>query len=52
MLNKTDKAYRLLQLPTGQVEMKTEDDAIIRAEAYGNGIDMWLRNQGDKIEIL
>lgn len=40
------------RLPTAQVEKQTEDGAIIRAEAYGEGIDMWLRSQGEKVEML
>ncbi len=40
------------RLPTAQVETHAEDGAIIKAEAYGDGIYMWLRSQGDKIEIL
>ena len=40
------------RLPTARIEKQTDDSAIIRAEAYGNGIDMWLTNQGDRVEIL
>ena len=40
------------RLPTAQVETQTEDGAVIRAEAYGDGIDMWLRSQGERVEIL
>ena len=40
------------RLPTAQVETQTGDGAIIRAEAYGDGIDMWLRSQGERVEIL
>ncbi len=40
------------RLPTATVEGHTEDGAIIRAEAYGNGIDIWLNSQGDKVRIL
>jgi len=40
------------RLPTAQVEREVDGGSIIRAEAYGSGIDMWLRSQGDKVEIL
>ena len=40
------------RLPTAEVESQTDDGAIIRAEAYGDGIDMWLRGQGEKVEVL
>ena len=39
-------------LPTAQVEAQIDDGAIIRAEAYGDGIDMWLRGQVEKVEVL
>jgi predicted DNA-binding transcriptional regulator YafY len=40
------------RLPTASVEKETDDGTIVRAEAYGNGIDMWLRSQGDKVEVI
>ena len=40
------------RLPTAKVESQTDDGAIIRAEAYGTGIDMWLKSQGDRVEML
>jgi predicted DNA-binding transcriptional regulator YafY len=40
------------RLPTAQIEQHTDDGAIIRAEAFGSGIDMWLRSQGDRVEVL
>ncbi|GHU44992.1 hypothetical protein FACS1894111_13000 [Clostridia bacterium] len=40
------------RLPTSRIEKVTDDGTIIRAETYGNGIDMWLRSQGDKVEIV
>lgn len=40
------------RLPSAQVDKYTDDGAVIRAEVYGNGIDMWLKSQGDKVEML
>ena len=40
------------RLPTARIEKKTKNGVIIKAEAYGSGIDIWLQSQGDKIEIL
>jgi len=41
------------RLPTAQVVgSDCEYNPIIVAESYGNGIDMWLRSQGDWVEIL
>lgn len=40
------------RLPTA--EIIEEDDGIytISAEVFGKGIDMWLRSQGDRVEVL
>jgi hypothetical protein len=40
------------RLPTAQVERKTDGGVIIRAEVYGEGVEMWLRSQGEKVEML
>ena len=40
------------RLPTAEIEQRTEDGWIVRAEVFGKGIDMWLRSQGDYITLL
>ncbi len=40
------------RLPTARIESESEDGVVIRAEAFGNGIDMWLNSQGDKVKLL
>ena len=40
------------RLPTAEIEKRTEDGWIVRAEVFGKGIDMWLRSQGDYITLL
>lgn len=40
------------RLPTAKIIEKSDDGYIITAEVFGNGIDMWLRSQGDYIEII
>lgn len=45
------------RLPTAEVieQSKMEDGTgkyIITAEAYGKGIDMWLKSQGDKVRVV
>ena len=45
------------RLPTAEVvEQSTLEDGtekyIITTEVYGNGIDMWLRSQGDKVKVI
>ena len=41
------------RLPTAQIVKKNADGSMaITAESYGNGIDIWLRSQGDWIEII
>lgn len=29
-----------------------DDGFVIKAEVYGDGVDIWLRGQGDIIEVL
>lgn len=40
------------KLPTAQIEKEIEEGVIVKAEVFGNGIDMWLRSQGDRVKIL
>lgn len=37
------------RLPTAKILEEDEDGYLIEAEAYGEGIEMWLRSQGDKV---
>ena len=40
------------RLPTAQI--LTEEDGVytVSAEVFGKGIDMWLKSQGDNVEII
>lgn len=42
------------KLPTAEVIKEDEENKryLIRAETFGKGIDMWLRSQGDFIEVV
>ncbi len=40
------------RLPTALIEQKTNDGFILNAEVFGDGIDMWIRSQGDYITVL
>ena len=40
------------KLPTVRIEKETEKGVIARAEAFGKGLEMWLRSQGDRVRIL
>lgn len=40
------------RLPTAEIIEQTEDGWIVKAEVFGKGIDMWLRSQGKKIELI
>lgn len=40
------------RLPTAKIISENKGKYIIQAEVFGDGIDMWLRSQGDMIEIL
>lgn len=40
------------RLPTAKILEEDEKGCLIEAEAYGEGIEMWLRSQGENIDIL
>ena len=40
------------RLPTAEVMSERDGKYIIAVEVYGNGIDMWLRSQGDYIRNI
>jgi len=40
------------RLPTAKVIEEKEDCVVIQAEGFGDGIEMWLRTQGENVRIL
>ena len=40
------------RLPTAEILSQDENGWVISAEVYGNGIDMWLRSQGECVEVI
>ena len=40
------------RLPTAKVLKQDEKGYLVEAEAYGDGIDMWLRSQGEWVEVI
>ncbi|WNS41539.1 WYL domain-containing protein [Paenibacillus sp. MMS20-IR301] len=40
------------KLPTAQILSENEGVYVISVETYGNGVDMWIRGQGEKVEVL
>ena len=40
------------KLPTAKIVEQDSSGWIIEAEVFGKGIDMWLRSQGDAVEVL
>lgn len=40
------------RLPTAEIIGEKNGVYTIRAEAYGTGIDMWVRSQGNQVEII
>lgn len=40
------------RLPTARVLAENNGKYTIEAETFGKGIDMWLRSQGDRVEVL
>lgn len=37
------------RLPTAKITKRDDGSYFVEAEVYGDGIDMWLRSQGDKV---
>ena len=40
------------RLPTAKIEQHDENGYLISAEVFGKGIDMWMRSQGDMVEVV
>jgi len=40
------------RLPTAKILSEENDEYIISAEVFGDGIDMWLRSQGDAVQVM
>lgn len=40
------------RLPTAQIISEEDGKYIIRAEVFGKGIDMWIKSQGDLVEVI
>lgn len=40
------------RLPTAEVLHHDEDGYVVTAEVFGKGIDMWLRSQGEMVEVM
>ena len=39
------------RLPTAKIVDQTDEGYVVQAEVFGKGIDMWIKSQGDLIEI-
>ena len=40
------------RLPTAKILEEKDGVYTISAEVFGKGIDMWLRSQGDMVEVM
>ena len=40
------------RLPTAEILSEKDGVYRITAEVYGNGIDMWLRSQGEVVKVI
>lgn len=40
------------RLPTAKILSEEKGEYVISAEVFGKGIDMWLRSQGDRVELV
>ena len=47
-----DPEFILDRIPTAQIISREKDYMVISAEVFGEGIDMWLRSQGNRIEKI
>ncbi len=44
--------YCLDRLPTAQILDEADGEYVVGAEVFGTGINMWIRSQGDYIELI
>ena len=40
------------RMPTAEIVRKEDDGYVVQAEVFGNGVDMWVRSQGDNVDML
>lgn len=40
------------RLPTAEIKSEDEESYVVEAEVFGKGINMWIKSQGDLIELL
>ena len=40
------------KLPTAEIIKEEDGNYLVRAETFGSGIDMWLRYQGENVELV
>ena len=48
----TDIDAILDRLPTAKVLDEDNGDYTVQAEVFGKGIEMWLRSQGENVEVV
>ena len=40
------------RLPTAKILERNENGYLVSAEVFGVGIEMWLRSQGEMVEVV
>ena len=40
------------RLPTAKILSEEDGKYVVEAEVFGKGIDMWLRSQGEDIQLI
>lgn len=40
------------KLPTAEILSSDDEKYVVRVEVFGDGIDMWLKSQGDNIKVI
>ena len=45
-------AAAIIKAPTAEIVSHNDKGWLIKAEVYGDGVDIWLRGQGNIIEVI
>ncbi|WP_312060800.1 hypothetical protein [Anaerotignum sp.] len=40
------------RLPTAEILTRDDEKYVVRVEVFGDGIDMWIRSQGENIKVV
>lgn len=46
------KRFGVDDLPTAKILKEDENGYLVEAEVFGDGIDMWMKGQGESIKVV